>query len=64
MAAEYNFRRDITLKPREAGTRSPEVLKRILSRIYPEETVAELMKELCDEEEKESTSHNGNAHKN
>lgn len=35
--------RDIDLKPREVGNRNPEELARILSGIYPQRTVEELM---------------------
>ena len=35
--------RNIELKPRENGNLPPEKLRDILSRIYPEETVEELM---------------------
>lgn len=35
--------RDIDLKPREVGTRNPEELARILSGIYPQRTVEEIM---------------------
>ena len=35
--------RNIELKPRENGNIPPEKLRDILSRIYPEETVEELM---------------------
>ena len=35
--------RDFALKPRTTGDLPPEKLEEILSRIYPEETVAELM---------------------
>lgn len=37
------MKKDIGLKPRERGTLSPEKLRDILSRIYPEETVKKLM---------------------
>ncbi len=37
------MKRDIGLKPRETGNLPPEKLRDILSRIYPEETVEELM---------------------
>ena len=37
------MKRNIELKPREDGNRQPEKLRDILSRIYPEETVEELM---------------------
>ena len=37
------MRRNIELKPREVGNLPPEKLRDILSRIYPEETVEELM---------------------
>lgn len=37
------MKRDIGLKPREEGNLPPEKLRDILSRIYPEETVEELM---------------------
>lgn len=35
--------RDISLRPREVGNRNPEELARILSGIYPQRTVEELM---------------------
>lgn len=35
--------RDIDLKPREVGNRNPEELARILSGIYPQRTVEEIM---------------------
>ena len=40
------MKRDIGLKPRETGDLPPEKLRDILSRIYPEETVEELMDRL------------------
>lgn len=42
------MRRDFSLKPRTTGDLPAEKLEQILSRIYPEETVAELMEKLCD----------------
>lgn len=45
--------REVTLKPRETEKRSPEELRRVLGRIYPEEMVDELMKKLGMEEEAE-----------
>ena len=37
------MKRDIGLKQRETGSLPPEKLRDILSQIYPEETVEELM---------------------
>lgn len=37
------MKREIGLKPRETANLPPEKLRDILSRIYPEETVEELM---------------------
>ena len=45
--AEY-IKRDFNLKPRTTGCLPPEKLEQILGRIYPEETVADLMDKLCD----------------
>ena len=45
--------RDLTIKPRETGNRSPEELRRVLGRIYPEEIVDELMEKLGMEEEED-----------
>ena len=42
------MKRDFTLKPRECGNLPPEKLEKILSTIYPEETVAELMDRLVE----------------
>ena len=42
------MKRDFSLKPRTTGDLPPEKLEQILGRIYPEETVAELMDKLCD----------------
>lgn len=42
------MKRDFSLKPRTTGDLPPEKLEEILGRIYPEETVAELMGKLCD----------------
>lgn len=58
------MRRDVGLKPRTTGDLPPEKLEQILGRIYSEETVAELMEKLCNEKNEESTSPEGNAHKN
>lgn len=41
-----NVKRDITLKPRKEGTRPRGDLERILAGIYPEESIARLMKDL------------------
>lgn len=50
------MKRDFSLKPRTTGDLPPEKLEQILGRIYPEETVAELMDKLChaDEERKDN----------
>lgn len=40
------MKRDVTLKPRKEGTRPMEELERILSGIYPEDSVYGLMKDL------------------
>lgn len=40
------MKRNLSLKPREIGNLPPEKLHSILSRIYPEETVDELMDHL------------------
>ena len=45
--------RDFTLKPRETEKRPTEELRRVLGKIYPEETVDELMKKLGMEESEE-----------
>ncbi len=37
------MKRDVGLKPREAANLPPEKLRDILSRIYPEEVVEDLM---------------------
>ena len=47
MASEKRLKRDVGLKPRKTGDLPAEKLKHILGRIYPEETVAELMEHLC-----------------
>jgi len=41
------MKRDFSLKSRTTGDLPPEKLEQILSRIYPEETVVELMDKLC-----------------
>jgi hypothetical protein len=38
------------MKPRQTGDLPPEKLEQILGRIYPEDTVAELMKKLCNDD--------------
>lgn len=48
MANEKRLMRDVGLKPRTTGDLPPEKLEQILGRIYPEETVEELMEKLCD----------------
>lgn len=50
MATEKRMRRDIGLKPRKTGDLPPEKLEQILGRIYPEDTVKELMDKLCDKD--------------
>ena len=50
MASEKRLKRDVGLKPRTTGDLPAEKLRNILGRIYPEETVAELMDRLCDKE--------------
>lgn len=47
MENEKLIKRDFSLKPRTTGDLPPEKLEDILGRIYPEETVAELMNKLC-----------------
>ena len=42
------MKRDIGLKQRETGSLRPEKLRDILSQIYPEETVEELMNKLVE----------------
>lgn len=52
--------RDTQLKPRETEKRSPEELRKVLAKIYPEEIVDELMKNLGmmeDEEKNEIESY-------
>ena len=44
------MKRDFSLKPRITGDLPPEKLEQILGRIYPAETVVELMKKLCDKD--------------
>ncbi len=44
------MKRDFSLQPRTTGDLPPEKLEQILGRIYPEETVGELMKKLCDKD--------------
>lgn len=44
------MKRDFSLKPRTSGDLPPEKLELILGRIYPEETVKELMEKLCDKD--------------
>lgn len=46
------MKRDFSLKPRTTGDLPPEKLEQILGRIYPEETVKELMEKLCTTEDK------------
>lgn len=48
MSAEKRLHRDVGLKPRTCGDLPPEKLEQILSKIYSEETVTELMSKLCD----------------
>ena len=48
MANEKRLMRDVGLKPRTTGDLPPDKLEQILGRIYPEETVEELMEKLCD----------------
>lgn len=40
------MKRDVFLKPRKSGSLPPEKLREILSRIYPESTVIEVMESL------------------
>ncbi len=42
--------RDVGLKPRKTGDLPPEKLAQVLSTIYPEETVMELMGKLFDKD--------------
>lgn len=51
------MKHDFELRRREVGTRPPEELERILGRIYPEETVKELMRKLAEKNEKEEDDH-------
>lgn len=44
------MKRDFSLKPRPSSDLPIEKLEQILRRIYPEETVEELMKKLCDKD--------------
>ena len=48
METKKRNRRDVGLKPRKTGDLPPEKLEQILGRIYPEDTVKELMDKLCD----------------
>lgn len=45
--------RKFDLKPRESKNLPPEKLQEILSKIYPEETVAELMDKFLGEDQQE-----------
>lgn len=38
--------RDCTMKPREIEKRSPEELRQVLAKVYPEDIVDDLMKKL------------------
>lgn len=41
------MKRDFSLKPRTTGDLPPKKLEQILERIYPKETVEQLMEKLC-----------------
>lgn len=50
---EQKMKRDFSLKPRTTGDLPTEKLEQILGRIYPAETVTELMEKLCKKSEEE-----------
>ena len=53
------MKRNFDLKRRESKNLSPEKLQEILSRIYPEGTVNELMDKFCKTDEQDHSTEKG-----
>lgn len=55
------MKRNFDLKRRESRNLPPEKLQEILSRIYPEGTVNELMKKFCEMDKQDKPTEKGGA---
>ena len=58
---QCGMKRNFDLKRRESRNLPPEKLQEILSRIYPEGTVNELMKKFCEMDKQDKPTEKGGA---